>query len=531
MRICLISREYPPDTGWGGVGAFNYHMAHSLNRAGHDVEVISLSAAKEARTSEEGGVLVHRVAWQHLLDELNLLLVAVPSSHYVIKTTVALWRKFMELHREKPFDVVEIPEHLSGGLFHAMTRELPLVVQLHTPHSKFISDKFHGVAPSFDNRLICVLERIGILLADLVISPSANLAGFVAEDTGYPFEDIGVVRYPVDTDKFKPQGKRALQEDGNLTVFFAGRLEERKGIHYLIDAVPSIVKAVSNVRFVVVGADTTTAPGGGSMLAWLEKRLAESGCLDKVKFIAHIPLTEMPDYVRSADICTVPSLYDNAPFTCIEAMSCGKPVVATTAGGMSEYARHEECGLIVPPRSSAALSDAIITLLKDEAKRSEFGKNARRYAEENLNLALKAVERVALYESAIRNHREKKADPLYRKGTENCLREALELLCAYDQMMFDVLYSQSLAFRIKHWMRFFAKRPRLCAASMLVSAFRGMKGRNAVAPPFMARLEEAVAAAGGDRYLTTLGLGELILKTGIDAQSARKSVPEYAGKS
>ncbi|MBX9949695.1 MAG: glycosyltransferase family 4 protein [Candidatus Obscuribacterales bacterium] len=510
MRICLISREYPPDTGWGGVGAFNYHIAHALTRAGHDVEVISLSAGEAARSSREEGVLVHRVAWKHLLEELNLTLVAAPASHYVIKTTVALWMRFMELHKEKPFEVVEVPEHLAGGLFHAMTRELPLVIHLHTPHSKFISDCFHGVTPSFDNRLICILERIGILLADQVISPSANLAGFVAEDTGYPFERIQVIKYPVDTEKFKPEGPRALADDGNLTVFFAGRLEERKGIHYLVEAMPAVVKAVPNVRFICVGADTNAAPGGGSMLAWLKKRLAENNCLDKVTFIPHIPLMEMPNYVRSADLCVVPSLYDNAPFTCIEGLASGKPVVATTAGGMGEYALHNERGLIVPPRSAEALADAIITLLKDEKMRLQFGKNAREFVASNLNLARKAEEKIALYEQAKAHFQSRNTDPLYMRGTQRSLRDALEVLCAYEQMMFETLSKQSLAFRMRHWFRFLKKRPRLAAAHLLVAGYRKAAGKHATAPAFIARLEEALEAQQKEQFSVTMSLASML---------------------
>ncbi len=530
MRICLISREYPPDTGWGGVGAFNFHMAHSLTRAGHDVEVISLSAGDSARTSEELGVTVHRVAWKHLLDELNLLLVAAPSSHYVIKTTVALWMRFMELHSQKPFDVVEVPEHLAGGLFHAMTREVPLVVQLHTPHSKFISDCFHGVTPSFDNRLICILERVGILLADQVISPSANLAGFVAEDTGYPFERIRVIKYPVDTDKFKPEGPKALAADGNLTVFFAGRLEERKGIHYLVEAMPAIVQAVPNVRFICVGADTQAAPGGGSMLAWLKKRLDENKCASKVTFIPHIPLTEMANYVRSADVCVVPSLYDNAPFTCIEALACGKPVVATTAGGMGEYAAHNERGIIVPPRSAEALSDAIITLLKDEQKRLQFGKNARAFAESTLNLAYKAEEKIEQYEQARANYKARQADPLYMRGTQRCLRDALEVLCAYEQMMFETLSKQSLAFRVKHWVRFFQKRPRLCVANIIVSSYRKVAGKHATAPAFIARLEDAVEAQRKEQFNTTISLAKMLEDATVNQKHTESRQPVGSSK-
>ncbi|MBA3859948.1 MAG: hypothetical protein C0507_23810 [Cyanobacteria bacterium PR.3.49] len=75
MRICLISREYPPDTGWGGVGAYNHYMAHALKAAGHDVEVIALAGGAEASCQTTSGIVVHRVAWKTLLEELNLLLV------------------------------------------------------------------------------------------------------------------------------------------------------------------------------------------------------------------------------------------------------------------------------------------------------------------------------------------------------------------------------------------------------------------------------------------------------------------------
>jgi glycosyltransferase involved in cell wall biosynthesis len=509
LRICLISREYPPDTGWGGVGAYNHYMAHALKAAGHDVEVIALSGNDESSCQNGGGITVNRVAWKHLLEELNLFLVSVPTSHYVIKTTLALWKRFLEIHGERPFDVVEIPEHLSAGIFHALTRPVPLVITLHTPHSKFIHDCFHGVTPSFDNRLICIMERVGINLADLLISPSDNLARFVAEDTGCMLESINVIRTPIDTQKFSPEGRRAFDSEGKPTVFFAGRLEERKGIQILIEAVPSIVKRVPDVQFVCVGADTKTAPDGGSMLTWLNRQLSGSGCTSKVKFIPHIPLSAMPDYIRSADICVVPSLYDNAPLTCIEALACGKPVVATSAGGMSEYAIHKERGLIVPPRSPEEIADAICTLLLDNKLRLQYGHNARQFAQEQLNLAVKADERVRVYQKARDIFQRKTADPVYRRGGERSLRDSLEILCAYEQMLFETLSKQSLDFRMRHWFRLFKKRPRLCAASLLVAAYRGVFGTHSAASPLIAKLEVQIELQKRDHFSQTLGFAQL----------------------
>src|SRR5262245_59266292 len=123
MRICLLSREFPPDTGWGGIGTYTYQIARALAQLKHEVHVISLAAESQPDSVKhvDEGYTVHRVAWQGLLDELNLFLVSAPSLHFVAKTGLAIWRRFLQLHKEKPFDVVEAPEHLAVGFFNAIT--------------------------------------------------------------------------------------------------------------------------------------------------------------------------------------------------------------------------------------------------------------------------------------------------------------------------------------------------------------------------------------------------------------------------
>src|SRR6185369_12654267 len=142
---------------------------------------------------------------------------------------------------------------------------------------------------------------------------------------------------------------------------------------------------------------------------------------------------------RSGDVCVAPSLYDNAPFTCIEAMACGRPVVATTSGGMKEYVRNGEFGLIVPPRSSEKLAEALIDLLKNESKRLKFGADARTFVETRLTRQVIAAEMVDTYNQALASFRTRSQYPLYMKPPEEALNDVASLLCAYDQMMFDVL--------------------------------------------------------------------------------------------
>lgn len=474
MRICLISREYPPETGWGGVGAYTFQTANSLKQLGHEVDVISLAALDDSEYEfkelhvTENGISVHRVPWEKQMEELNLMLLSIPASHYIMKSGIAIWKKFLELHTDNPFDIVEAPEHLGAGFFHAITRVCPLVVTLHTPHSKFVAENFHSVNRSFDNRLICILERLAIGAADLILSPSEDMASFVSKDAGIPLEKISIVRNPVDTRTFNPEGEHAIREGSSIKVLFVGRLEERKGIQHLIEAIPRVVEEIENVEFIVIGNDTNTAKAGGSMKRFLEKRLAKLGCLDKVKFYSHVPLSEMPSYYRSADLCVVPSMYDNAPYTCIEPLATGKPVIASSFGGTKEYIQEGKTGLVIPGADTDALAEAIVRLCKDEKLRAAMGYAAREYAVSMLDNSIYSIRKIELYEKAI-NQFQLPHKPMYSFQAEKSLEDSMELLGSFDQMILSVLCDQSLEFRLRHWFRLLRKRPRLAVGSALVS--------------------------------------------------------------
>src|SRR5690606_15365541 len=105
------------------------------------------------------------------------------------------------------------------------------------------------------------------------------LAGYVARDLNLPIERIKIVRNPVDIDRFTPDGAKAELDENAIKILFVGRLEQRKGVHHLIDAVPNVVKVAGNkkVQFILVGKDTTTESGNSSVLSELRSRLHESG--------------------------------------------------------------------------------------------------------------------------------------------------------------------------------------------------------------------------------------------------------------
>jgi glycogen(starch) synthase len=470
MRICLISREYPPDTGWGGIGAYTYLHANTLAELGHDVEVVALTKegvsvqpppSEGALPGAKYSIKLHRVPWSFSLSELGLIEKLLPFSHYVLKCVAGLWKTFNDLHQANPFDVVEAPEHLAEALFPSLTKVCPLVVRLHTPQFKIVAEGFHHLTPNFDQQLTGMFERQTILQADLVTSPSENLAKYVCTDTGLPLNAVCMIANPVNADKFNPEGEKRFPSDGRLTVLFAGRLEERKGVYQLIDAVPAVVKAYPNVRFILLGKDTETGINHTSAKAILEGRLSAHHCTSHVQFVDHVNLDQMPAAYRSADICVVPSLYDNAPYTVLEAMSCGKPIVGAASGGIPEYLVDGTTGTLVQPGDVQELAQALIDLLKDEEKRNRFGAAARRRILDVYDRKEVAAHTVEAYQVAIALHKSHKETAAYRKNPNEAVEDFKTLIYSYQRNLYEFMYLNSLTFRLKHWQELSRKQPQL----------------------------------------------------------------------
>ncbi|MBS1989154.1 MAG: glycosyltransferase family 4 protein [Cyanobacteria bacterium SZAS LIN-3] len=497
MRICLISREYPPETGFGGIATFTRHLAMGLKALGHDVEVVCL-AKETARTLDDDGVPVHRVLPFAFKSKLATVDCFMPYSKYLITASTALWHKFAQLHDQKPFDVVDTPELLAEGIMPAITRVAPLVIRLYTPHSKFIAEKLHNVSASFDHQNVAMIERIAMLQADVLTSPSKDLAEFVAGDLNVPLESIEIVQNPLDTSVFCPEGDKALPPTDKLRVVFVGRLEERKGITYLVEAIPRVTSQFKNVEFVIIGDDTATAHGGTSVLAQLKDSLKRSGSEGYVTFIDRIALADLPKYYRSADISIVPSVYDNSPYTALEAMSCGRPVIGTSGGGTKEYVAHGESGLIIEPRDSEAIASALLSLLTNEGERLRLSQGARKRAVECFDRKAIAAQTVALYEQAARHFIGTHKRSLYRHDFRRATEDACTYLDSLDKAIYDLLYQRSIRFRFSHWWHFFKARPRLFAGKTLLkiakAPYKIVGTREERMPAYLKKLELAIAS-------------------------------------
>ena len=175
-------------------------------------------------------------------------------------------------------------------------------------------------------------------------------------------------------------------------LLFIGRLVPYKGVDVLIDAMASVPGATAFIL------------GDGPLRGELEARAAASGVAGRVQFLGALPDAEVVAHLHACDVFVLPSVSRQETFGVaqLEAMACGRPVVSTDLEtGVPWVNQHEVTGLVVPPGNSERLSDALGTLLSDEALRNRLGKAARERVEREFTTERMAQRTVSLYRDVL----------------------------------------------------------------------------------------------------------------------------------
>lgn len=190
----------------------------------------------------------------------------------------------------------------------------------------------------------------------------------------------------VDTDRLVPSPEPA----GDITIGFAGRLLDDKGIRPLVAAHQFLRQRGYTTRLLIAGAPDPANPTSVSdteVQAWTQQ--------PGITWLGHV--SDIVSLWRQAHIAVLPSRREGLPKTLLEAAACGRPMVATDVPGCREVAIAGETGLLVSPDDPQALADAIAQLTDDPALRAHYGANARRLAEEKFATPLIGAQIGALY--------------------------------------------------------------------------------------------------------------------------------------
>jgi len=371
LSICFVSRQYPSETGWGGIGFYVHEMAHKLVEEGHKVTVLARAVEHETVRDDEG-VVVYRILPRSGISRMRILwrLNRVWEGY---RWAVAL--KLQEIVHSHHVDLIEAPEAGAETFFYHLLnpiRHPPVIVRLHSG-VRLIS-RFKENPQPRHKWTAARMENCVIRWADFVTAPSkAVLEQY--KDLVRPGQWT-VYPNPIDHHRFSPGMQGG---DGEPEVLFLGRFEWHKGPQVLAQAIPLVLRERPDVRFSFAGRDWYWT--GGGLLSEHVWQTIPSWARTRVSFAGELPREEVPERLQRTTVCVFPSLWENFPYAVLEAMACGKPVVASRVGGIPEQIEDGVSGLLVEPDSPQELAEAILRLLSDEALRRRLGQAARQRVE------------------------------------------------------------------------------------------------------------------------------------------------------
>jgi glycosyltransferase involved in cell wall biosynthesis len=204
---------------------------------------------------------------------------------------------------------------------------------------------------------------------------------------GVPARLIQVVRNGVDLKKFSSNGHRSSTRlswgwrEEQLLIGVIANLRPEKGHATLLQAVPMVIKRFPQAHFLIAGPDPLKQ---GERL-----RAMASSVSNHVSFLGDC--SAVPELLAALDIFVLPSLSESLPNALMEAMSAGRPAIASAVGGCSELIEHGQTGMLVPPQDPEALAQQIVQLLEAPELREKLGQAARKRAESDFDIK-KAVQ-------------------------------------------------------------------------------------------------------------------------------------------
>lgn len=223
-------------------------------------------------------------------------------------------------------------------------------------------------------------KLIGMVLghANGVVVLSQWWKEYIQTVVGQPLR-ITVIPNAPEESYFREWGmSNAIEGREGNTILFVGSIGRRKGIFDILNAIPLVTREWDSASFVFLGEEEIAGEKQQVLQVCRELNLSKY-----VHFLGWVTGDEKRNHYQRADIFTLPSHAENLPFSLLEAMAMGLPVVTTPVGGIPEVVEEGRSGYLIQPGNEQELAERILRLLKNPLLREELGRNARLRMQEN----------------------------------------------------------------------------------------------------------------------------------------------------
>ena len=410
MRICLLS--YRGNMYCGGQGIYLYYLSRALAEMGHEVHALV------------GPPLCAPMPWAtlHEIENHNFFMVArdwLPKNNpmamfrpwnlfefaltrfgffpEMFAYSFRAFKKISELIKETgPFDIIHDNQCLGYGLIAMKGFGCPVLSTVHHPLAIDRKESFwqtEGLKAKA-KRIIYyppIMQKIVTRNLDRVITVSKVSAEAIEQAYGVPTSEIRVVYNGVDTENFRP-ANNGRPSDGKKLIFVGNTEDRKKGMLYLLRALTRLPEDISLI----------CVNGGAPQHLYAQQLVRQLNIEHRVVFTGRLPVEEVGEKYREADIAVVPSLFEGFGLPAAEAMASGLPVVSTDGGALPEVVGTDgKAAILVPARSSSAIADAVMQLVNDPERRKSMGEAARCKALENFTWRRAAEQVVDVYKDEI----------------------------------------------------------------------------------------------------------------------------------
>ena len=355
MRVLMLSWEYPPNVV-GGLGTHTAEIAPALARQGIELTVVTPMMC-EAPEEEVfiGGRIVRVPVEGHgaygssfYTDTLNANGPIEEAAARIIEET-------------GPFDLIHNHDWLTSFAAVALKNRyhIPLVATIHA------TERGRGRGNLWNDDAIAINDAEWRLTYEAwrVIACTHYMAKELGDFFGVPSNKVDVVPNGMRADHFADILAEDLTEfrarwahPEEKLVLFVGRMVHEKGPYVLVDAVPEVLRAVPEAKFVMVGK--------GPELEYLRGVVAGRGLVDKVALPGFVDDGDRDRLYVAADVAVFPSLYEPFGIVALEAMAARTPVVVSEVAGLAEVVQHAETGITTLPGQPASCAWGIIHTLQ-----------------------------------------------------------------------------------------------------------------------------------------------------------------------
>ncbi len=356
LRIAFATPEYVTESHFdGGLANYINRVSRILADLGHDVHVVTLSLKNEEQFDHQG-VMVHRVTLKrgwHVLNRLTRY--SLPTTLHWLNFNTQVYRKLKQLHRQDPFHLIQYPNYSSCGVF-----SIPFLRTAHVVRASSYEPAWNDAAGKKRNLDLALAERLEALqyrLTRNVYAPSQSMQQMLAQKAAV--HDVALIRTPfyVETHDWDNTVFDQFLSGKKYLLYF-GRFQLHKGFHTLAQALPRFLNQYPDAYAALVGKDMETSLAS-SMAAFARAQCGSSA--SRLILLENLPHSQLYPVIAGAHLVALPSLIDNSPNTCLEAMGLGKVVIGTNGTSFDELITDGVNGFLVHPDSPEALAEKMIS--------------------------------------------------------------------------------------------------------------------------------------------------------------------------